>query len=76
MRNDRRKTLGGWAVVRMRLKDVVDLGSAGYGAEKRRRELLAKARHMLQCEKGVQNSLVFAAKEAAKRYLQHHTAHA
>jgi len=58
MRNDRRKVLGGWAVVRMRIKDIVDLGDAGYGAAKRRKELLIRARHVLKCEKSLQNSLV------------------
>jgi len=54
MRDDRRKTLGPWRVLKMRVKDVVNLGSAGYGAEKRRREMLGKARHVLKCEKSLQ----------------------
>ena len=43
LRADRRKVLGGWAVVRMRIKDIIDLGDAGYGAAKRRTEMLMKA---------------------------------
>jgi len=67
MRAERRKFLGPWKVVQMRVKDVVDLGEAGYGKEKRRRELLDKARHVLQCEKSLQNSLVFETKKAVSR---------
>lgn len=67
MRADRRKVLGPWAVVRMRVKDVVDLGTAGYGAEKRRREMLTRARHVLQCEKSLQNALVAESKKVGNR---------
>jgi len=51
----------------MRVKDVVNLGSAGYGAEKRRREMLGKARHVLKCEKSLQNSLVTESKMTKAR---------
>eukprot|EP00658_Telonema_sp_P-2_P044970 TRINITY_DN32872_c0_g1_i1.p1 TRINITY_DN32872_c0_g1~~TRINITY_DN32872_c0_g1_i1.p1 ORF type:complete len:106 (-),score=27.09 TRINITY_DN32872_c0_g1_i1:63-380(-) len=47
-----------WPVVRMRIKDVIEQGEQGYGAAKRRRNLLQKARHQLALEKGVQNALV------------------
>ena len=67
LRNDRRKVLGGWAVVRMRIKDIIDLGDAGYGAAKRRQEMLMKARHVLKCEKALQNSLVWESRKAARR---------
>jgi len=67
MRDDRRKTLGPWRVLKMRVKDVVNLGSAGYGAEKRRREMLGKARHVLKCEKSLQNSLVTESKMTKAR---------
>lgn len=58
LRDQRRKDIGMWPVVRHRVKHIVDLGEAGYGAAKRRRDLYALASNQVTVEKGLQNALV------------------
>jgi len=58
LRDQRRKDIGMWAVTRARRKHIVQLGEAGYGAGKRRREFYAKCQHRVTVEKGLQNALV------------------